>query len=76
MKTDLLFGYLKSRAQIEGVPFKLGKKNFFEPHFYRGVRSFFGVSVDDNCFPIKDEQEPKSHPGLLANFLLGQKMES
>jgi len=72
MKTDLLIKYLKSRAQIEGVSFELGQNEFFEPFFRRGVRKFFGIFVDDNGFLIYDEQEPKSHPGLLANFNISQ----
>ncbi|HNS16415.1 MAG TPA: hypothetical protein PKI34_01170 [Bacteroidales bacterium] len=69
MKTDLVFKYLKWRAQIEGVPFELGQKDFFEPYFKRGVRKFFGVLLDDNGFPINDEQEPKDYPGLLTDFI-------
>jgi len=69
MKTDLLIGYLKRRARIEGVAFNLSQKDFFEPYFRMGVRQFFGVSVDDNCFPLNDEQEPKDHPGLLTDFI-------
>lgn len=69
MKTDLLFQYLKCRAQIEGVEFKLDQTNFFEPNFYKGIRNFFGVLVDDDCFPFFDEQEPNKHIGLLYTFL-------
>ena len=76
MKTDLLIKYLKSRAQIEGVPFKLSQKEFFEPYFRKGVRNFFGICVDDNGFLLYDEQEPKSHPGLLASFNISQMKEN
>jgi hypothetical protein len=69
MKTDLLFEYLKRRAQIEGVKFLLNQKDFFEHNFRIGIREFFGVSVDDNGFPINDKQEPKDHPGLLTDFI-------
>lgn len=75
MKTDLVFNYLKSRAKIEGVRFELSQKDFFEPYFNLGVRNFFGVSVDNNGFLISDEQEPKSHPYLLTEFIKSHKSE-
>ena len=76
MKTDLLIKYLKGRAQIEGVSFELDQKEFFEPYFRKGVRKFFGIYVDDNGFLLHDEQEPKSHPGLLAKFNISQISEN
>jgi len=76
MKTDLLIKYLKGRAQIEGVSFELSQKEFFEPYFRKGVRNFFGICVDDNGFLLYDEQEPKSHPGLLTNFNISQISEN
>ncbi|MFC2107818.1 hypothetical protein ACFLRY_05745 [Bacteroidota bacterium] len=69
MKTDLLFDYIKLRAQIEGVEFDLPQREFFEHNFDIGIRHFFGVLVDENCYPIKDEQEPKTHPDLLISFI-------
>jgi len=76
MKTDLLIKYLKGRAQIEGVSFELDQNEFFEPFFKSGVRKFFGIYVDDNGSLLHDEQEPKSHPGLLANFNISQISEN
>ena len=75
MKTDLLFAYMKCRAQIEGVAFELGQKDFFEPYFKLGVRIFFGVSVDDDGVLINDEREPESYPGLLDDFINSYKSE-
>lgn len=63
-----LVNYLRKRASIEGVEFEL-EEEFFEVNFNLGVRTFFGVVVDENCNPIFDEQEPKDHPGLLNSFL-------
>jgi hypothetical protein len=61
--------YIKLRAQIEGVEFELDRC-FFEAYYVLGVRSFFGVLVDEDCQPIFDEQEPKDHPGLLKSFII------
>lgn len=76
MKTDLLVEYLKKRAQIEGVCFELSQEDFLEPLFNEGIRNFFGVIVDNDCFPLYDEQEPEDHPGLLENFLIDKNYSS
>lgn len=69
MKTDLLFNYIKLRAQIEGVNFDLDQSEFFEYNFNIGVRHFFGVLVDENCHPLYDDQEPKTHPDFLKSYI-------
>ncbi len=68
METKMLMGYLQLRAKIEGVEFGLNQK-FFEDCFNKGVRKFFGVRVDELCFPLYDEQEPVEYSGLLKEFI-------
>jgi hypothetical protein len=52
-----LISYLKLRSKVEGVGFKLNDK-FFIDNFNYGLRIFFGVTVDENGFPLFDEQQP------------------
>jgi hypothetical protein len=68
METKMLMGYIQLKAQIEGVPFDLNQE-FFEDYFNMGVRNFFGVWVDEQCFPLYDEEEPDDYPGLLKEFI-------
>jgi len=52
-----LISYLKKRSVVEGVGFNLDDE-FFINHFNGGIRTFFGVTIDDNGFPLFDEQQP------------------
>jgi len=52
-----LISYLKKRSVVEGVEFNLDDE-FFINHFNGGIRTFFGVTVDNNGFPLFDEQQP------------------
>ena len=64
----ILNGYLRTRANIEGVAYELNDK-FFIQLFKNGTRCFFGVTVNGIGFPLSDEQEPNDHPGLLEEYL-------
>lgn len=63
---ELLIGYLMIRAKRENVEFNL-TEDFFIDTFEKGCRCFFGVNVNELCFPLYDEQEPE--PGFLNNFI-------
>ena len=63
---DILFDYLKIRADYEDVDFKLDIE-FFESGFNSSIRNFFGVQVNNIGFPIWDDQEPEK--GFLNNFI-------
>ena len=52
-----LISYLKKRSVEEGVGFNLDDE-FFNYHFNGGIRTFFGVTIDNNGFPLFDEQQP------------------
>lgn len=58
MKTQYVFRYMEERAEVEAVAFELTPK-FFEAHFKQGVRSFFGVRVDEQGVLLSDAQNPK-----------------
>lgn len=63
---DLPFEYLKARAQEEKVKWDL-ELSFFVNGFEKGCREFFGLNLNDLCFPIYDLQEP--YQGFLNNFI-------
>ena len=63
---DLPFEYLKARAQEEKVKWDL-ELSFFVNGFEKGCRDFFGLNLNDLCFPSYDLQEP--YQGFLNNFI-------
>lgn len=63
---DLPFEYLKARAHEEKVKWDL-ELSFFVNGFEEGCREFFGLNLNDRCFPIYDLQEP--YQGFLNNFI-------
>ena len=64
---EYLISYLRLRSKVEGVEFKLNDK-FFINYFNNGIRRFFGVTVDENGFPLFDEQQPSD--SFYDDFLL------
>jgi len=63
-----LDAYLRLRATIEGVEYQLSPEFLGQLHL-KGVRTFFGITVDEKGFPINDEQEPQ--PGFLEKWQAG-----
>lgn len=49
--------YMNVRAQFENVQWELTPQDL-EPYFDKGVRSFFGVTIDDHGNLLSDEQQP------------------
>ena len=62
-----LISYLKKRSVVEGVEFNLDDE-FFINYFNGGIRRFFGVTIDNNGFPLSDEQQPTD--SFYEKFLL------
>jgi hypothetical protein len=56
-KTQNLHQYVAYRAKAEGLPYDLDAE-FFDSHFVRGVRQFFGVTLDDQGKIVSDDQNP------------------
>ena len=69
MITDLVFEYLKARAEFIDETFELDQINDLEVLFVAGFRTFQGVQVNENCFPIWDDLEPRERRGLLNAFI-------
>jgi hypothetical protein len=66
-----LDGYLRARADIEGVCYKLSPE-FFAVYIEAGVASFFGIDVDlANGVLVRDRQEPR--PGFFEAWLKSKK---
>ena len=53
-----IYYYMQFRAEIEGVAFDLEHK-WFAANFYAGIRSFFGVQLDDEGNILEDTQKPE-----------------
>lgn len=66
-----LISYLKQRSVIEKVPFTLNDE-FFITLFNIGIRTFFGVTVNEDGFPINDEQQPTDffYDDFLSDYYL------
>ena len=66
-----LISYLKKRSVVEEVGFNLDDE-FFINHFNNGIRGFVGVTIDDNGFPLYDEQQPYDtfHEDYLFDYYL------
>lgn len=63
---QLPFAYLQARANEEKVEWGF-ELEFFVESFQKGCRQFFGVNLNEMCFPIYDLQEPNR--GFLNNFI-------
>lgn len=63
---ELPFEYLRVRAQHENLKWEF-EIEFFVDSFQNGTRDFFGLNLNDVCFPIFDLQEP--YQGFLNNFI-------
>jgi hypothetical protein len=62
-----LDGYMRARADVEGVSYDLGPE-FFTAYLKAGVASFFGIDVDlANGVLVRDRQEPR--PGFFEAWL-------
>ncbi len=60
--------YLVARAEILDQKIDLPELEI-EKLFSFGFRNFSGVEVNELGFPCWDDQEPKSHKGLLNSFI-------
>jgi hypothetical protein len=49
--------YMNMRAHFENVQWELTEQDL-KPYFDKGVRSFFGVTIDDNGNLISDDNQP------------------
>lgn len=65
-RMQLLENYLEARAVQEKVKWELNNQ-YLVDHFELGFRDFFGVRLNEMCFPIFDTNEPD--PGFLNNFI-------
>jgi len=65
-RMQLLENYLEARAFHENVEWELNNQ-YLVDHFELGFRDFFGVRLNEMCFPILDTNEPD--PGFLNNFI-------
>jgi hypothetical protein len=65
-KMQLVEQYLEARANQENVKWELSNQ-YLVDHFEMGCRDFFGVKLNEMCFPIYDVNEPS--PGFLNNFI-------
>tara|TARA_B100000989_G_C19470168_1_gene440313 strand:- start:52 stop:273 length:222 start_codon:yes stop_codon:yes gene_type:complete len=63
-----LHAYLITRSEFESMEFPLEVDHtYFQFEFEQGVRSFFGVILDEEAQIIYDHREPQE--GLLISFL-------
>ena len=69
MITDMIFEYLKARCEFLNEDFDLDQINDLEVPFVAGSRSLHGIQVNENCFPLWDDREPKDQRGLLNAFI-------
>lgn len=61
-KTNKLNSYMKRRSKIEGVEWGLSVQHL-NVMFELGIRTFFGVTIDNQGNLINDSQEP--YPGFF-----------
>lgn len=69
MITDLIFEYLKARAEFLDEEFNINQVCDLEMPFFAGFRSLYGIQVNERCFPLYDDWEPIEHRGLLNAFI-------
>ena len=69
MITDMIFEYLKARAEFLKEEFDIDQINDLEVPFIAGFRSLHGIQVNEKCFPLTQEREPKEKRGLLNAFI-------
>ena len=69
MVTDMIFEYLKARAEFLKEEFDIDQNNDLEAPFVAGFRSLNGIQVNEKCFPLWDDREPKEQRGLLNAFI-------
>jgi hypothetical protein len=69
MITDMIFEYLKARAEFLKEEFDIDQINDLEVPFVAGFRSLHGIQVNEKCFPLWDDREPKEQRGLLNAFI-------
>jgi hypothetical protein len=53
----MIFDYMAARAEMEGVEHSL-PRDFYHISHERGVRTFFGVTLDDDGNLLEDVQQP------------------
>ena len=61
--------YLKARAEFLNEEFDIDQINDLEVPFVAGFRSLHGSQVNEKCFPLWDDREPKEQRGLLNAFI-------
>ena len=69
MVTDMIFEYLKARSEFLNEEFDIDQINDLEVPFVAGFRSLHGIHVNEKCFPLWDDREPKEKRGLLNAFI-------
>lgn len=56
-KMKMLVNYMKERAVFEGVKWSLSE-GYLQAHYDHGVRTFFGVEIDEGGALLCDDQQP------------------
>jgi hypothetical protein len=69
MVTDLIYEYLKARSEFLNEEFDVDQISDLEVLFVAGFRTFHGVKVNEKCFPLWDDREPRDQRGLLNAFI-------
>jgi hypothetical protein len=67
MVTDLLFEYFTARSQFLRDELFLDQTKDLENPFKNGIDTFYGVKVNQYCFPLYDDNEPSK--GFLNAFI-------
>lgn len=72
MKTQFLFAYLIERSRIKGETLNYTQESL-EAFFQSGIRKLAGVTVNDEGFPLFDDEPPiyDGEPGkhFLNNYI-------
>jgi hypothetical protein len=73
-KMKKLACYMKARAAFEGVEWQLTAA-FLQQHFDQGIRTFFGVGIDEKGSLLSDVQQPdflkKYHRRVAGELVRG-----
>ena len=69
MVTDMIFEYLKARCDILNEDFDIDQINDLEEPFDDGSRLFYGITVNEKCFPLWDDMLQNEYRGVLNAFI-------
>ena len=67
MITDILYEYFIARSQFINDGLQLNQRVDLETPFTKGINCFYGVKVNQYCFPLYDNLEP--FKGFLNAFI-------